>query len=69
MKKTIPAITLTEIICYAIRFLQKEIDDMVAYCDGIPEKDDFLKLFVSQRSPKLDALKIIYRMETGTDYE
>ena len=69
MKKTNPAITHTEILCYAIRCLQKEIDDMVAYCDGIPSKEEFLKFFVEQRMPKLDAMKILYRMETGTDYE
>lgn len=69
MKKAIPVITNTEILCYAIRFLQKEVDDMVAYCDGIPEKEEFLNFFVDQRRPKLEALKMLYRIETGTDYE
>ena len=69
MKKTNPIITNTEILCYAIRHLQQEINHMVAYCDGIPEKEEFLKFFVDQRIPKLEALKTLYLIETGTDYE
>ena len=68
MKKNKPAITHTEILCLAIRCLQKEVDDMTAYCEGIESKAEYLAFFLDQRTPKLEAMKELYRIETGTDY-
>ena len=68
MKKTAPIITHTEILCYAIRCLQKEIDDMTAYLEGVESKAEYLDFFLAERTPKLDALKELYRIETGSDY-
>lgn len=68
MKKNSPIITHTEIICYAILHLQSVIKDRVAYLDGIPGSETFLETFLAQHMPKLEALKELYRIETGTDY-
>ena len=68
MKKATPIITHTEILCYAIRCLQKEVDDMTAYCEGIESKAEYLAFFLAERTQKLEALKEMYRMETGTEY-
>ena len=67
-KNPTPIITHTEILCYAIRCLKKEVDDMIDYCEGIPTKAEYLELFLAERTPKLEALKELYRMETGTEY-
>lgn len=68
-KNPTPIITQTEILCYAIRYLQATINDKMAYLDGIPGSEAFLEAFLAQHTPKLEALKELYRIETGTDYE
>jgi hypothetical protein len=68
MKKNTPIITHTEILCLAIRCLQKEINDMTAYLEGIESKEEYLTFFLAERTPKLDAMKELYRIETGSEY-
>lgn len=68
-KKTTPIITHTEILCHAIRNIENEIRNQESYMGGIPECGAMLKAYVSERKPKLEALKEMYRIETGTDYE
>ena len=68
MRKNKPVITHTEIICYAILHLESVIKDRVAYLDGIPGSEAFLETFLEQHLPKVEALKELYRIETGTEY-
>lgn len=68
MKKNTPIITHTEILCLAIRSIQKEINEMTAYLEGIESKAEYLAFFLAERTPKLDALKELYRIETGSEY-
>lgn len=68
-KKNSPIITHTEILCRAIRSIEDEIRNQQNYMGGIPECENMLHAFVDERSPKLEALKEMYRIETGTDYD
>ena len=68
MKKNQPAITHTEIICYAIRHLETEANNMKKRCEGKPELNESLEYFLAQQAPKLEALKELYRIETGVEY-
>lgn len=67
-KKNTPTITHTETLCYAIRHLESEIEDMRRRCEGKPGAEGFLKDTTDRLAPKLDALKEMYRMETGAEY-
>ena len=70
-KKNTPIITHKEIICRAIRSIEEEIETMQKRCEG-KTSDPFVKqllvTYVSERTPKLDALKTMYYYETGTEY-
>lgn len=68
-KKTTPIITHVEILCHAIHNIENEIRNQKAYMDGIPECEAMLRAYVDERTPKLEALKQMYRIETGTDYD
>ena len=70
MKKSRPAITNTEILCCAIQYIQNEIDEMVDKFESvhIPGGEEMMDAFLAEKNPKLYALKILYRIETGTDY-
>lgn len=68
-KKPTPIITHTEILCRAIRSIEEEIRNQQNYMGGIPECAEMLHAFVDERTPKLEALKEMYRIETGTDYD
>ena len=69
-RKTVePVITHTEILCRAIRNIEHEIRTQTSYMGGIPECEALLQAYVSERTPKLEALKEMYRIETGTAYE
>lgn len=68
-KKTEPIITHTEILCRAIRSIEDEIRNQTNYMGGIPECEALLQAYVNERTPKLDALKEMYRIETGTDFD
>lgn len=67
--KVTPVISHVEILCRAIRNIEDEIKNQEAYMGGIPEREAMLAAFVNERRPKLDALKEMYRIETGTNYD
>lgn len=67
-KKNTPVITHTEILCYAIRNLENEIEEMRKRCEGKPGAEEFLKDTTDRLMPKMDAIKEMYRFETGHEY-
>lgn len=67
-KKPHPIITHVEILHLAIRCLESEIAEKEAYMGGIPECKAFLDQFISERVTKINALKNLYLIETGTHY-
>ena len=76
MAKNEPILTHTEILCFAIRHLNAEIEDIKRRGDDIAERsgnrevaDDIVAHLTAPITPKLEALKEMYRIETGTDYE
>ena len=68
MKKTTPIITHVEILCIAIRSIEDEIRNQEETLGDNPAFKDMLAAYVAERTPKLEALKEMYRIETGTDY-
>lgn len=71
MAKTTPVITYKEIICKAIAHFEFEIKEMEQKCAGKtqdPIVKQILDSFIAERKPKLEALKEMYRLETGTEY-
>ena len=68
MKKTTPVITHTQTLCYAILHLENEIANMKNRCEGKPGGEEFIKMHLAQFGPQLDALKEMYRIETGSEY-
>lgn len=68
MKNTTPIITHVEILSRAIRSVEEEIRNQEEIMGEIPECKEMLAAFVAERAPKLEALKEMYRIETGTDY-
>ena len=70
-KKTTPIITYTEILARAMRSIAGEIADWHRKCDSLPEEQKF-KMFATateELRAKMDALKTLYRIETGTDLD
>lgn len=67
-KKTTPIITHTEIICLAIRCLEQEVEEMRKRCDETPGMEVMLQAYTSDKEPKLEALRMLYRIETGADF-
>ena len=68
MKKATTIITHTQTLCYAIQHLENGIADMKKRCEGNPSGEEFLKMHLAQFGPQLEALKEMYRMETGVEY-
>lgn len=68
-KKTSPVITHTEILCLALRCLEHDIDQMRKRCEGIPGAEVALQHCIDEKAPKMEALRTLYRIETGTDYD
>ena len=68
-KKTTPIITHTEIISRAISSIEAEIADWRKKCEGFPQdqKDAMVTMATQELRAKLDALKTLYRIETGSD--
>ena len=67
MNKNTPIITHTEILCYAIYHLEAEIEDMRKKCEGVPWAEEFIQNTINRNGPKLEALKAMYRIETGSE--
>ena len=68
MKKTEPIITHVEILSRAIRSVEDEIREQEEAMGDNPQFKDMLAVFVAERTPKLTALKEMYRIEAGIDY-
>lgn len=68
-KKTTPIITHTEILARAIRSIEGDIEEQQILCDGLPTdiKAEMFNKSTENLRAKLDTLKILYRIETGTD--
>ena len=64
-----PIITHVEILCRAIRNIEDEIKAQKSVMDGIPECEAMLNAYINERNSKLEALKEMYRIETGTNYD
>ena len=71
-----PILTHTEILCFAIRHLESEIEDIKRKGKSLAEKsgnevmaNDIVATLTEPLTPKLEALKQMYRIETGTDYD
>lgn len=73
-KKTTPFITHTEILCLAIQAVSRklhEYDEMVDSCGNIADREMAAELrdqHAAIYAPKLEALKSLYKIETGTDF-
>ena len=70
-KKTKPIITHTEIIALAIRSILCDISAMHSMCESFPEEQrgTMLAAATSELDEKLDALKTMYSIETGSEWE
>lgn len=69
-KKSTPIITHTEILNRAIGSITAEIADWYTKCESLPQpiRDETIQKATEPLQEKLDALKELYRIETGTDY-
>ena len=63
--KTTPIITHTEILSRAIRSLEDEIAEWNNKSDSIPQ--ELIAQVTEEPRAKLEALKTLYRIETGRD--
>ena len=76
MAKNEPILTHTEILCFAIRHLKSEIEDIKHKGENLAKRtgnkdmaDGVTNALIAPLTPKLEALLEMYRIETGTDYE
>jgi hypothetical protein len=67
--KVTPVITHVEILCRAIRNIEDESKSQQKTMGNIPECKAMLDAFNEERRQKLVALKEMYRIETGTNYD
>lgn len=70
-KQPEPTITHVEIYSRAIRNILDEIKTWEDRCEGFPQeqKDDMVSRSTAHLRPKLDALKEMYRFESGSEYD
>lgn len=70
-KRSKPIITHTEIFSRAIKSVEAEIDEWRRRCAGFPqeEREKMFSAATEELRNKLEALKEMYRIETGADYE
>lgn len=73
--KNEPVLTHTEILCFAIRHLESEIEDIRRRGESLGKKigdkeraDEIVAHLTAPITPKLEALKEMYRFETGNEY-
>lgn len=67
-KKAIPAITHTETLCYAIYYLEQDVRRWAASLEGHPEAEESLSHICERQLRQLDALKQMYKIETGEGF-
>lgn len=73
MAKNTPIITHTETLCYAIRCIEGEITKWRNKVRSFPSEDrpmisKMVQNDIDRLQAKLDALKDLYKIETGEDY-
>ena len=66
-KKTSPIITYTEILARAIRSLEDEVAEWHNKSDSLPQ--ELIAKATEEPRAKLEALKTLYRIETGSEWE
>lgn len=64
-KKQESMITYTEILSRAIRQMEAELESWETRMAG---KQDFIDIKREELCPKIEAAKMLYKIETGTDY-
>ena len=69
-KKNTPIITHTEILNRAIRDIEGEISGWAIRCEALPprQREEMFSKSTETLMTKLEALKEMYRIETGTEY-
>lgn len=69
-KRTPPIITQAEIISRAIISIESEIEEWNNKCATLPQaqRDTMFEAATVELRAKLDTLKILYQIETGTDF-
>lgn len=70
-RKVTPIITHTEIIARAAKSIEREIEELRERCNVLPKEqaDVYFDMSAKELVEKLDALKTMYRFETGTDFD
>lgn len=67
-KKPTPIITHTETICYAIYYLEKEVNGWRESLADLPDAEERVSIICERQLKQLDALKQMYLFETGTEF-
>lgn len=67
MKKDAPIITHTEILSRAARSIELEIEDWERKAESLPGSAGMLGQVTSGLREKLEALRTLYHIETGSD--
>jgi hypothetical protein len=67
MKKEAPIITHTEILSRAARSIELEIEDWERKAESLPGAAGMLDQVISGLREKLEAVRTLYRIETGSD--
>lgn len=65
-KKDQPIITYAEILARAARNFQDEIDIWEKRLKGLPEGEELLEQSTKELRAKLDAIRTLYHIETGS---
>lgn len=71
-KKATPIITQTEILSRAISSIKAEIEEWQEHAKSFRDErlaESYVEAGTKELREKLDALKTLYRIETGIDYE
>lgn len=70
-KKSSPVLTHVEIICFAIRAIDMDIGNWVKKFEGLPEDyvAEHLEIATADLKAKREALRSLYLMETGYEYD
>lgn len=67
MKKEAPIITHTEILSRAARSIELEIEDWERKAESLPGAAGMFDQVISGLREKLEALRTLYHIETGSD--
>ena len=67
-KKAIPAITHTETLCYAIYYLEKDVERWRTALSELPDAEERLSHICERQLRQLEALKQMYKIETGEEF-